>query len=108
MLSLIKEDCIGIFSFSRSIVSMDNDCNLIRCIYLNNKSCKTRPTLINLNLDICNQVLCYYSFLVNLDELTGSFSTLDDPKQECKFKHCNFDNINKWIKNINKTYVMWM
>ena len=108
MLSLIKEDCLGLFSFSRSIVSMDNDCNLTKCIYLNNKSCMTRPTLINLNPDKYNQGLCYYSFLVNLDKFTGSCSTLDDLKQQCKFKHFYFDNTNKWIKNINKTYVMWM
>ena len=50
----------------------------------------TRPTFIDLNPDECNQVLCYYPFMVNLDRCNGSCNTLDDlcSKQNriCKLK----------------------
>ena len=38
----------------------------------------TRPTLIDLNPDECNQGWCYYPFLVNLDKCNASCNTLDD------------------------------
>ena len=41
--------------------------NFTTCIFLNNQTCMTRPTLINLNTDLCNQGLHYYPFMVNLN-----------------------------------------
>ena len=49
------------------IVGMADDSNYIACISLNNQPCMIRSTLIDLNPDEYNQGLCYYAFLINLD-----------------------------------------
>ena len=88
-----------------------------RCISLNNQTGKTRPVLIVLNSVEYNEGLHYYPFRVNSDRSNGDYNSLDDPSGSrcvpnktgdtnvCVFK-C--DNKNEWIKNINKTYIMWM
>ena len=58
MFGLFEKTFIALLSFSRSIASMANDFNFTACISLNNQQCMTRPTLIDLNLDECNQRLC--------------------------------------------------
>ena len=61
MLILIKQVFIG------SLASITNASKFATCISLNNQQCKTRPTLINLNPNECNQGLHYYPFMVNSD-----------------------------------------
>ena len=46
---------------------MTNDPNFTASISLNKQPCKTRPTLIDLNLDENNQKLHCYPFRCNLD-----------------------------------------
>ena len=71
----------------------------------------TQPTLINLHHNEYIEVLRYYLFSVNLDRYMGScnnFNYLSNEvcvpktKQELNLN----DNRNKWIENINKTYIM--
>ena len=50
---------------------MANVSNFTIFISLNNHPCKTRPTLIDLNLDEF-QGFCYYPSMVNLDRCNGS------------------------------------
>ena len=47
---------------------MANKSNFTTCISLNNQSCMTRPTHIDLNPDDYYQRLCYYPFMANLME----------------------------------------
>lgn len=48
---------VGRLSFNGSLASMGNIYNFTTCISLNNQSCMTIPTLINLNPDEYNQEL---------------------------------------------------
>ena len=46
---------------------------------LNNQLCMNGPTtLIDLNPDECNQGLCYYSFMLNLDRCNRNCNTLNE------------------------------
>ena len=48
----------------------------------------TRPTLIDLNPDECNQGFRYYQFMIILDRYSRSCNTLDDPSgriRKCKY-----------------------
>ena len=47
-------------------------------ISLNNQPCMTRSTFIDLNPHGYNQVLRYYSFMVNLDRCNRNCNTFDD------------------------------
>ena len=67
---LIKKVFIVLLSFSGSLAT--------KCIALNNQTCFTRPTLIDLNSDENNQGLHRYPFIVNLDRRNGSCNTHDD------------------------------
>ena len=40
--------------------------------------------------------------MFNLDRCNGSCNTFDDPFDKHKCKRFSYDNMNKWIKNINK------
>ena len=68
---------IGLFSFC-TIRTFDeslaiNSKGPIICIYLNDKPCQTRPTLINTNF---NKTL-FYLFIVSVDKCGGSCNTID-------------------------------
>ena len=54
---LINKVFIVLLSFSGSWDSTVNVSDLTKCISLNNQRCMTRPTLIDLNPDECNQGL---------------------------------------------------
>ena len=84
---------------------MANDSNLTTCISLNNQSCMTRPTLINLNPDKYNQGWCYYPFLVTLDRCNGRCNTLHDPSNSICVPNKSEDvnlSIFKLITRINQ------
>ena len=61
----------------------------------NNQKCMTQPTLINLHPNEYGQEFHYNSFLVKFDISVWSCNVLNDYR-------------NKWIKNIDKAYIMWM
>ena len=82
MIGFIKKMFAGLLSFSASLASIANVSKFTICIFLDNKSCMTRPTLINLNPDEYNQGFCYYSLMVSLDRRNGSCNTLDDPSNK--------------------------
>ena len=67
---LIKKVFIVLLSLSGSLAT--------KCIALNNQTCFTRPTLIDLNSDENNQGLHHYPFIVNLAKFNESCNTLDD------------------------------
>ena len=67
---LIKKVLIVLLSFSGSLAT--------KCTALNNQTCFTRPTVIDLNSDENNQGLHHYPFMVNLGRCNGSCNTLDD------------------------------
>ena len=78
MFRLTKQVFIRFYSFSESLTSIVNVSNHTKCIYLNNRTRITRPTLIELSPDEYNQLLCYYSFMDNLDKCNKSCNTLDN------------------------------
>ena len=45
------------------------------CISLNNQTCQTRPTLININPD----EILFYPFSISANKYRGGFNTIDDP-----------------------------
>ena len=93
-----------LLSFSGSLAA--------KYISLNNQSCVSRPTLINLNPGEHNQVLNLYSFMVNLDKCDESGNTFEDPSNRIfvpnKAEHGNLNVFNmtttakesKALKNI--------
>ena len=67
---------------------MVNISDRTKCISLSNQPCMTRPTLIDLNPDECNQGFRYYQFMIILDRYSRSCNTLDDPSgriRKCKY-----------------------
>ena len=77
----------------------------------------TQSALINLHPDENTQWLRDYSFAINFDRYVGSCNTLDVlsnrvcvPTEIENFNllFFKYDNRNKRIKNINKTYIMQM
>ena len=67
MFSLIKQVFIILLSFSSSLAR-----DQAKCLSLNNKLCKVRPTLIDLN----PVELKYYPFMISLDKCNGSCNVL--------------------------------
>ena len=67
MFRLIKQVFIALLSFVKSLASIANVSNFTACIPLNNPSCMTRPTVIDLNTNEHNQGLRYYPFIVILN-----------------------------------------
>ena len=65
-------------SFSRSLASIVNAPDHIRCISWNNQKCMTQPTLLNLHPNEYIEGLHYYPFAVDLVRCMGSCSTLND------------------------------
>ena len=77
----------------------------------------TQSALINLHPDENTQWLRDYPFAINFDRYVGSCNTLDVlsnrvcvPTETENFNllFFKYDNRNKRIKNINKTYIMQM
>ena len=68
----------GLLCFSKSLTSIVNSPDHIKCIFLNNEECMTPPTLINLHPNEYIEGLHYYSFAVNLDRRMGSCNTVND------------------------------
>ena len=70
--------------------SMVNASNHIKYVLLSYQKCMIQPNLINLNPNEYSQEFHYYSFSVKWDK--------------CFQYNCR----NKWIKSINKGYIMRM
>ena len=47
----------------------------IKCVFLNNRPCQARPTLVNIN---SNETF-YYPFTLNVNKCGGGCNTIDDP-----------------------------
>ena len=56
-----------LLGFSKSLASIVDTSNHIKCIYLNNKQCMTQTTLINLHNNDFTEGLRSYPFAVNLN-----------------------------------------
>ena len=78
MFRLIKQIFIALLTFSGSLASTVYVSNHTKCISLYNQPCMTGLTIIDLNPDKCNEELCYYPLIVNLDKFNGRCNTLDD------------------------------
>ena len=98
----IKKMFVGLLSictigsFGKSLAS--NLKGPIAYVSLNNQSCQTRPTLVNINSD----ETLFYPFAVSVNKCNGSFNTIDHPyAQGCvrnKVKNANV----KVFKNYGK------
>ena len=74
MFSLIKQVLIELLSFSSSLA--------LKCLSLNNKPFKVRPTLIGFNpVD-----LKYYPFKISSDKCSGSCNVLMSYQQKFMFR----------------------
>ena len=60
------------------LTSIVHASNNTKCLPWSNQHCTTQPNFINLHPNEYTQVLCYYSFPVNLDRFIGSSNTLND------------------------------
>ena len=67
MFSLIKQAFIALLSSSEYLAH-----DRTKCLFLNDKPCMVRPTLIHLN----SNELKYYSFMISLDKCIGSYNVL--------------------------------
>ena len=65
--SLIKQVLTSLLSCSSSLV-----CEQTKCLFLNDKPCTVRPTLIDLN----PIELKYYPFMISSDKCSGSCNVL--------------------------------
>ena len=85
---------------------MANISDFTTCITLNSQPCMIGAALIDLNPDECNQGLCYYPFMANLDTCSGSCNTLDNQSSKIcvpkKTKEVNL-NIFSMITRINES-----
>ena len=86
MLSIITKVFILLFRLSSSLAR-----NRTQSLYLNDEPCMIRPTLIDLN----PVELKYYSFMISLDNFSGScnalFPKICAPKET---KHINVNAFN--------------
>ena len=69
---------IALLSFSRSLASIVNASDNIKCIFLNNQECMTQPTLINFYPNKYIQGPFYYSLAINLERSMGNCNTVND------------------------------
>ena len=79
------------------------------------KKCKTQPTHINLHPNKYTQGLRYCLFTANIDRCVWSYRTLNDlfnkvcvPNKTEDLNLRQDDYKSKWIKNINKVYIIRM
>ena len=78
MFGLIKQVFIRLLYFNKSLSSIANTPDHLKCISFNNQQCMTQPTLINLHPNEYIDKLRDYPFPVNLDRCMGSCNTLND------------------------------
>ena len=78
MFGLIKQVFIRLLYFNKSLSSIANTPDHLKCISFNNQPCMTQPTLINLHPNEYIDKLRDYPFPVNLDRCMGSCNTLND------------------------------
>ena len=94
MFRAIKQVFTALLRFSSTLAT--------KCMSLNNQPCITRPTLIDLNTDECNQGLRH-----QFNRFDGSCKTLDDPSgRTCVSDRTEHENLNVYnliaIKNESK------
>ena len=78
MLRLNKQVFIALLNFSGLLASTAKVSWYTNYICLNNQPCMTRPTLMDLNPDECNQGMCCNLLMVNLDKCNEIYNTFDD------------------------------
>ena len=78
MFRLIKQLFIGLLYFSKSLCSIVNTSDHVKCISLNNQQYMAKPNLSNLRSNEYIEGLCYYPIAVNLDRCIRSCSTAND------------------------------
>ena len=70
--------------FSKSLYSISNTNDHVKCISLNNQQWMTQPTLINLHPNENIEELCYNSFAVTLYRYMENWNALSDlPNKIC-------------------------
>ena len=106
MFSLITQVFISLLYFNKSLSSIDNPRDQVKCISLNNQQCMVQLTLVNLHPNKYNEGLRYFPFAVNLDRCMESYNSLNDlfnkvcvPK---KTEHLNLSVFNM-IRGINES-----
>ena len=77
MFALIRQVFIVLLRFSRSLASIVNAVDYIKCIFLNNQQCMAQYTLNNLHSNEYIQGLRYYPFAVSLNRCMGNRNTLN-------------------------------
>ena len=82
-------------------------CNALKCVSINNKECKLRPEIININSN--EPTFCPYSVKVN--KCSGSYNTIIDPYAKLCVPDV-VENINVKVFNLmsrtNKTrHIEW-
>ena len=113
MFTLIEQVFIALFYFTKSLSSIANTPDHVKCISLNNQLCMTQSTL-DLHSNEYIKGLCYYPFAVNLEICMGSCNMVNDLSNKvCVPNKTDLDlsvfNIITRInesKNITKTYIM--
>ena len=78
MFRLIKKLFVGLLYFSKSLYSIVNTPDHVKCISLNNQQYMAKPNLSNLHSNEYIEGLCYYPIAVNFDRCIGSCSTAND------------------------------
>ena len=106
MLGIVKEMFIAL---SSSIVNAKR-------VSLNIQKCIIQPTLVNIRPNEYSEQFYYYPYTVKLDRCVGNGNTFNDLSNKVyvpnKTKDLNLsvfsDYRNKWIKDINKAYIIRM
>ena len=92
---------ISLLYFNKSLSSIDNPPDQVKCISLNNQQCMVQLTLVNLHPNKYNEGLRYFLFDINLDRCMESCNSLKVcvPK---KTEHLNLSVFNM-IRGINES-----
>ena len=101
MFSLITQVFISLLYFNKSLSSIDNPPDQVKCISLNNQQCMVQLTLVNLHPNKYNEGLRYFLFDINLDRCMESCNSL----KVCvpnKIEHLNLSVFNM-IRGINES-----
>ena len=101
MFWLITQVFISLLYFNKSLSSIDNPPDQVKCISLNNQQCMVQLTLVNLHPNKYNEGLRYFLFDINLDRCMGSCNSL----KVCvpnKTEHLNLSVFNM-IRGINES-----
>ena len=101
MFWLIMQVFISLLYFNKSLSSIDNPPDQVKCISLNNQQCMVQLTLVNLHPNKYNEGLRYFLFDINLDRCMESCNSL----KVCvpnKIEHLNLSVFNM-IRGINES-----